>query len=397
LRDARQSEQLRPGAAIYPEGEQQEVERGADPGDGGAAGEQATDAAGPAEPCQAAAQARRRERRPMRREQSEQPGLSTENQQHRSEKDRQPAQRAEPDPMRRDERQRAQDAAERNRDDARQQQRRLGAQQQQQLQMAPAVGPRLQFAGAEPRPVAGRRFDDRPAGPLGPQQHFAGEFHAGRTQPELSDARPAERAKSGLAVGHVRSGQQPQQQRQGWCADIAMKRRHRARNERRTETGADDEIGAGRERGKHLVEPRQIVGTVGVGDDDRVAPGGANAGGDRRAIATPRLVNDARSGTFGDDRAVVAGAVVDDDDFAVDAGQHESEPGFGDDAGHGVRFVKAWQHDRHERHRQRLVVVVGGVRRCLSQRRAVDHGAPGGRIEIGAGGPRRRRRKRREV
>ena len=63
----------------------------------------------------------------------------------------------------------------------------------------------------------------------------------------------------------------------------------------------------------------EVVGEVGVGHDDVLAPGGGEAGQVGAAVAAARLVHDPRAGRARQLGAVVLGVVVGDDDLAGDA------------------------------------------------------------------------------
>jgi len=89
----------------------------------------------------------------------------------------------------------------------------------------------------------------------------------------------------------------------------------------------------------------QVVGVVGVGDDDVAAPGGFDAPLDGDAIARLLLPNDLSPGGFGDLGGAVSGAVVADDDLAGEAEAGQGRAGLlntGPDRG---RLIKAGQND----------------------------------------------------
>jgi hypothetical protein len=81
---------------------------------------------------------------------------------------------------------------------------------------------------------------------------------------------------------------------------------------------AHDELGAVLELLDEAGDVGEVVGQVGVGHDDVLAAGGAEAGQVGGAVAAARLVHDAGAGLGGELGGAVARAVVGDDDLAVE-------------------------------------------------------------------------------
>jgi hypothetical protein len=109
-------------------------------------------------------------------------------------------------------------------------------------------------------------------------------------------------------------------------------------------TGCHDQHVTVAQLGDERVEVPEVVGVVGVADDDESAPSRLDTARDRRPVTTTVDLHDASAGGFGELRGAVVGAVVRDQHLATDAGSIEPAEGRGDARLDGLGLVQA----RHE-------------------------------------------------
>ena len=161
-----------------------------------------------------------------------------------------------------------------------------------------------------------------------------------------SKVSPPECAESGVRVGDACSVEQVQQERQGGIADVAVQPRHRAGFDGATEPGTQDEVGAFGQQPQQLVEAREVVGAVGVADDNDLAARGRDARLVGVAVAAFGHADNARARRLGRLERAVGRAVVGHHHLSLDAGTREAFPRLldaGDDCG---PLVEAGHHHR---------------------------------------------------
>ena len=127
-----------------------------------------------------------------------------------------------------------------------------------------------------------------------------------------------------------------------------MQRGHRAFFDATAEAVAHDEVEAAAVDGvDEAGGVAEVVAHVGVAHDDDGGAGVFDGAHQRRAVAADVDVDvDVRGyGGAGDVLAAVCGAVVADDDLAVDAGAGEHRSRLGDAGADGLCFVQTGHHD----------------------------------------------------
>ena len=189
---------------------------------------------------------------------------------------------------------------------------------EQEAQVAPAVAPARELRLAAARRVGDRELADVELLLRRADDHLGGELHAGRAQVERRQDVAAQAAHAAVRVADARAEEEVQRAAQQRVADVAVDPVHRARLDV-VHPVAHDELGA---VAQLLDEARDLVEGVrhvGVEHHDVLAARGGEAREVGRAVAAPRLVDDARAGRRGELGAAVVGAVVGDDDLAVQA------------------------------------------------------------------------------
>ena len=186
---------------------------------------------------------------------------------------------------------------------------------EQEAQVAPAVAEARELALAAARVVLDRELGD-PSLSLEARITIseANSMPVVRRSSRGSTSRRSARMPQWASLMPVPE-EQVEESREDRVADVAVQPRHRARLDV-VHPVADHHLGAVLELGDEARDLLEVVGEVGVGHHDVLAAGGGEAGEVGAAVAAAALVDDARAGALGEQRRLVLGGVVGDDDLA---------------------------------------------------------------------------------
>ena len=162
-----------------------------------------------------------------------------------------------------------------------------------------------------------RQLADLETAPRRPDHHLRGELHPGRLESEHRKDVATHRPHPAVSVADRRPEEKVEEAREQRVADPAQPR-HGARLDS-LQPVSHHEIGAAVELADEARDLLEVVREVGVDHHDVVAPGRGEAGQVGAPVAAPGLVDDPGAGEAGEHPAAVFGAVVDDDDLAVES------------------------------------------------------------------------------
>jgi hypothetical protein len=177
------------------------------------------------------------------------------------------------------------------------------------------------------------------------RHHLAGELHARRHQAERGEPVADHAAHPAVEVAHVDAEEQPADEAQDRVAQVAMQEGHGAGRDAALEPVADHEVRPGAQAVQEGFDGGEVVAVVAVGEHHETALRRADAGRERRPVATPGDLHDAGAMRFGDGLRTVDGAVVGDQHLAFDLLPAQEFTGPEDALFEGARLVEAGHED----------------------------------------------------
>src|SRR5207253_4342649 len=124
-------------------------------------------------------------------------------------------------------------------------------------------------------------------------------------------------AQAAVEIAHLGPKQQPAEEAQHRVAEVAVQRRHGAFADAAAKAVAHHQRIAFAQLGYEGIEAAEVIAAIRIADDDVAAARGGDASCQRRAIAAPRDVDDAGSGTLGHRPRAVDRSVVGNQHFSV--------------------------------------------------------------------------------
>ena len=149
--------------------------------------------------------------------------------------------------------------------------------------------------------------------------HLARPLHADGAQVEREDLVAAECAHAAVKVARLAAEEQPRDEGEHRIADVFVERRHRAGLDPAREAIAHHQIVPRAQRVDERIDGGEVVRVIRIRHEDIGTARGIDAAHERGAVALRAYVDDARTRRARDLARTVGGAVVGDDDLAVDA------------------------------------------------------------------------------
>ncbi len=226
----------------------------------------------------------------------------------------------------------------------------LGRVDQHEPQVPPAVAPRLQVRG--PGTTVGMQGDGdlshAQALEGGLHHHLGGELHAGGLQVHAAVGIGGETAHAAMEIVDGSAEEETSDEGEGGVADPAVFPGHGTGGDGSAaarHAATHDQVVAFTEFRHEPADVREIVGIVGITHEDPAATGGIEATAQGVAVALGRDTFDTGAQAFGNFDGAVGGAVVGDEDFALDAGLADAFLGFADADGQRLRLIEAGHDD----------------------------------------------------
>jgi hypothetical protein len=182
----------------------------------------------------------------------------------------------------------------------------------------------------------------------GPDDHLRSELHARGTQIEGGKHVAPERAHAAVGVAHAGAEEEVEDPRQHGVADVAMQPGHGARLDV-VHAVAHHQLGAVLELCHEAGDLTEVVGEIGVGHHDVLAPRGGEARQVGTAVAPPALEDHPCPGRLGDLGAAILGVVVDDQHLSGEPAGHERLVRVVHALLDVLLLVQAGDHDGHQR------------------------------------------------
>ncbi len=218
--------------------------------------------------------------------------------------------------------------------------------------MPPPVAQRIELRLAKALSVRDRDVRHLQPAPRRLQDHLRRQLHAVGAEVQSVERVTRERPQPALAVADPEPGEQLQQERDRGRAHVAVAPRHGARRDAPGEAVADRHVVTLGQRLEQAAEVAEVVGIVAVAHHEPVAARLGESAAQRRSVASPGLVHDARPRRRGDVGRAVDRPVVNDHHLARGAGPFQPVLRLPDAHADRLLLVQARHDDGDERRRR---------------------------------------------